>query len=226
MARSAFSIVSGGSLLLLVLLPLPALAQDTGPAPTTPTAPKTISRGVFDVTGGTSFGNTEAHLAFGAGVDWTLNSHVQVGGELGRFDNIIPKSLHNDVRDTAATLSPTDGAPVSFDTSVPAGYGMATVRVSRSVSPIVDAFADGGVGAAHVHSTLSASADGSDVTGQVLQTVTMPPAQTALYTTVGGGFSVHLGKRTAVDAGYRYGRISTTTAMNTNTLYGGIRFHW
>jgi opacity protein-like surface antigen len=184
------------------------------------------SRAVFDVNGGTSFGNTEAHLAFAAGVDWTLNPHLQVGGEFGRFDNIITKSLHDDVRDTAANLSPTDGAPVNFETSVPAGYGLGTVRVSHAVSPMVDAFADGGLGVAHVHSTLTASSGGSDVTGQVLETVAMPPAQTALYTAVGGGFSVHLGQRTAVDAGYRYGRIGTTTAMNTNTLYGGLRFKW
>ncbi len=115
---------------------------------------------------------------------------------------------------------------MTFDTSVPAGYGLGTVRVSRPVSAIVDAFADGGLGVARVHSNLTASADGTDVTGQVLQTVTMPPAQTALYTAVGGGFSVHLGQRTAVDAGYRYGRIATSTAMNTNTLYGGLRFKW
>jgi hypothetical protein len=183
-------------------------------------------RGVVDVAAGTSFGNTEANWTYGAGADFVLNSHVQVGGEFGRFQNIITKSLHNDVRDTAAALSPTVGAPVTFDTSVPAGYGLGTVRLSKSVSPMVDAFADGGLGVAHVHSNLAATAAGTDVSGQILETVTLPPAESGLYATLGGGFSIHFGQRTAVDAGYRYGRIAVTTPMNTNSLYGGLRVKW
>src|SRR5579862_5328790 len=92
-------------------------ASDTG---TTTMAP----RHVVEFDAGTAFGNTEAHLAYTGRVGVALGTHVQVSGEFGRFDNIVTKSLDNNLRDASATLSPTVGAPVLPTSAVSSNYGL------------------------------------------------------------------------------------------------------
>jgi hypothetical protein len=61
------------------------------------------------------------------------------------------------------------------------------------------------------------------VSAQILQSVTLASSETALMTSVGGGFSIRLNARATIDAGYRLGMINTTTTAYTNTIYGGWR---
>jgi opacity protein-like surface antigen len=219
----SFRLVLSFLFLILTVVASVASAQD-GPSPAAnDTTPAPVPRGVIDVDTGTAFGNTPAHLAYIGGAGITLGAHVDVTGEFGRLDNIITKTLRDDVRDTAQSLSATVGSPVTAAASTPADYGLARVRFSMKTSARMGLFADAGIGVARVNPQLSALAAGVDVSGQLLQTVTLEPSQTALVTTIGGGFSVRLSPRATIDAGYRLGRISLTTAAYTNTLYGGLR---
>jgi hypothetical protein len=205
-----------------------ALAQtpDAAPAPTTPPAVASEPPALVVVDAGTAFGNTEAHWAYAGGLGVALGPHVQIAAQVGRFDDIVPKALHNDIRDSAATLSGTLGAPVTPSSAIGATYGLADVRLARQMSPHLGVFLDAGAGIARVDPQFGATAAAGDVTGQVLATIKVPVAQTTVYAAIGGGFSIRLSRRATVDAGYRLGRIGTTQTLETNLLYGGWRLGW
>jgi opacity protein-like surface antigen len=208
-----------------------AQGSDGTQPPATPPSPTTgapTPRGVAEFSAGTAFGNTEAHLAFTGRIGVALGPHLQVAAEFGRFDNIVTKSLHDDVRDTSAILSGTYGAPVAPTSTVAADYGLGTVRLLRDLSPRVGVFLDAGVGVAMVRPQVAASADGVDLTSQVLSalTQTVPESENSISWVAGGGFTVRTVGRATVDAGYRFGRIGTSQALNTNTLYGGWTMRW
>ena len=205
-----------------------ALAQtpDAAPAPTTPPAVTTVPRAVVVVDVGTAFGNTEAHWAYAGGLGVTLGPHIQIAAQVGRFDNIVTKALHNDIRDSAATLSGTLAAPVTSSSAVGATYALADVRLAREMAPHLGVFVDAGAGIARVDPQFAATEAGGDVSGQVLERIRVPVAQTTFCASVGGGFSIRLSRRVTVDAGYRFGRIGTTQTLETNLLYGGWRLGW
>ena len=208
-----------------------AFAQDSPaqtPAPSDTNTAAIAPRGVVEFDAGTAFGNTEAHLAYTGRLGIALGAHVQVSAEIGRFDNIVPKSLRDNLRDASATLSPTVGAAVVPTSTVASNYGLGTVRLSHDVSPRVGVFVDAGAGVAMVRPQFSATAGGVDVTGLVVPTLTqpLPQSQNALSVVAGGGFSVRTVGRTTVDAAYRFGRIATSQPINTNTLYGGWTMRW
>jgi opacity protein-like surface antigen len=205
-----------------------ALAQtpDASPAPTGPPARTSLPRAVVSVDVGTAFGNTEAHWAYAGGLGLGLGPHVQISAQIGHFDNIVTKALHDDIRDSAATLSETLAAPVTPSSAVGASYGIAAVQVAHDMSPHLGVFIDAGVGLARVAPQFAATEAGSNVTGQVLEAIKVPVGQTTLCATVGGGFSIRLSHRVTVDAGYRFGRLGTSQTLETNLLYGGWRLGW
>jgi opacity protein-like surface antigen len=206
----------------------PAFAQtpDAAPVPTAPPAAAPLPRAVISIDAGTAFGNTEAHWAYAGGLGVALGTHLQISAQVGRFDNIVTKALHNDIRDSSATLSGTLGSPVTPSSAVGAAYGTADVRLAHEMSPHIGVFLDAGAGIARVDPQFAATEAGTNVTGQVLEAIKVPVAETTVCASVGGGFSIRLGPRATVDAGYRFGRIGTTEPIDTNLLYGGWRLGW
>ena len=201
-----------------------ASPQDQKAPPAPPPAP--APRLIVDLDTGTSFGNTLAHFTYMGGVGARLGSHIEVSAEVGRFDNIVTRSTHNLVRHTSAILSATDGTLVQSSAEEPAEYGLGDIRFSGECSQRIGLFVDGGVGVGHDHPELAVTAGGADVSAQILQAAPLGVARTAMFVTGGGGLTIRITRRATIDAGYRFGRLGSTSPSYTNTLYGGWTLGW
>jgi opacity protein-like surface antigen len=210
---------------LFLLCSTMAFAQARPPATPAPApAPAPAPKLYLDGLGGLTFSH-EAGGVFGGGVAVVLSKHVQVLGEVGRLTNVLPKS-------TAATLDTIAEAKVAngdtmfvFSAKMPGYYGLGGVRITAAKARNgLTPFAEGGLGVAHLRSDITANSAGVDMTDDFRAAVGLVPTQTKAMFTVGGGLSVTAGKRSAVDVGYRYGRIlADAAAIPTNRLYLALR---
>jgi len=209
---------------VVLLCARPALAQiASGSSSMSSThAPRLFVDGI----GGVTFSHEPGGL-WGAGVSIRASRHVQVLGEAGRLTNVLPKSMSDDLNSAAETLVANGGSPFIFTATMPATYGLGTVRITSTPTHSgLAPFVEGGAGFAHVTPNVSAQSAGLDATDTLLSSVTTPiiATQTKPMFTVGGGLSIQAGKRSAVDLGYRYGRILTDdVAVPTNRIYAGVR---
>jgi hypothetical protein len=220
-----------GLLLVAVLAAAPAAAQQTqgtgqqGTPPPGGTSSSASTPGKLTVIGtaGTTVGNTVASPTFAGGVGWTLSQHLEIVGQVGRTDNVLLKTLRDDVRTDAGLLSPVVGAPVMASSSESETYGRAAIRLYFKTSPHVGVYAEFGGCFSHVNGKLSASANGVDESGTLESEVAIPGSETKGMGTVDVGFSFRLNAQTYVDSGWRYERIASVTPLYTNGLYGAFR---
>jgi opacity protein-like surface antigen len=179
---------------------------------------------------GLTLGDTRMGATFSGtgGYAWSSH-HIQVAGEIGHLDNVLPMALQHNLQSAALTLSgtPDIGGPITFSAKLPATYGLGMVRVSGSTRHAVIPFVEGGAGAAHVNSNVTAEASGIDESSLLLESVTLPGAETKPLLALGGGVSFTVKKRASVDVGYRFGRILTTESpLDMNRLYGGFKYRF
>ena len=179
---------------------------------------------------GLTLGDTRMGATFSGtgGYAWSSH-HVQVAGEIGHLDNVLPLAVQHNLQGAALTLggTPEIGGPVTFSAALPATYGLGMVRVSGSTRHAIIPFVEGGAGAAHVSSNLSAEASGVDESGLLLESVALPAAETKPLLAIGGGVSFTVKKRASVDVGYRFGRILTTESpLDMNRMYGAFKYRF
>jgi opacity protein-like surface antigen len=155
---------------------------------------------------------------------------LQIFGEFGRMQNVLPSSVLEEVERASALVANPLGGKASSTASATATYGLLGVR--RNVIKVGDSqvFREVGAGAARVESELEALIRGSEtLQGDISHLVSVPftesSPQTKALATIGGGFGLDITQKIGVEMAYRYVRIFTDNpAINTGNIYGAIRF--
>ena len=166
--------------------------------------------------------------------------HLLVFGDVGQFHNLQPSDAQPAVDNTTAFLAQTQGVTVLGTPRVPAWYSVGGLRYEVPTQHRVLPYVIGGIGFTRLNPTAqftyssgtlpdgSTPSVGSDVTSQLVSAgdFTAPPASTAFMFTLGGGVEVPVTRRWAVDAGYRFSRVSAETPLNAQgaTFGFGYRF--
>jgi opacity protein-like surface antigen len=197
--------------LIVIVWATPALAQD---------APQPFVRGF----GGMTF-MTETAGIFGGSVGVRFTRHVDVFGEFGGLTNILPRSLQEDLDAAARAMGTFFGGPLTIDGRAPGIYGLGGLRLTHAAGSRMGLFAEGGAGVAHGVSDITARAGSTDVSREVTAALRIKQSETRLLLAVGGGVTLPLTDRLALDLGYRYMRIFTDDPrINTGTMSAGV--HW
>jgi opacity protein-like surface antigen len=206
---------------LLALSTAPAFAQERG----------LPERGYITGLGGFSaaLGNSTGNTLLEGGV--RVVPHVIVFGTLGHYSNL--KGDLQPLIDTAtASLSENQGLDLTGSASVPATYGLGGVRVEIPAGRRFAPYVLGGFGTARVDPSAqfiygggdmpdgSLPTVGSDVTSSITSAnlFTNPAPTNQRMMTFGGGVQIPVATHWAVDAGYRYGRIASSTTLNTSAV--------
>ena len=166
--------------------------------------------------------------------------HLLVFGDLGQFHNLQPSDLQPAVDNATALLADTQGVTVLSTARVPAWYSLGGVRYELPTQHRLSPYLLGGIGFARLTPTAQFTyssgtpADGStpvfgeDLTNQLVSSglYTAPSATTAFMFTLGGGLAIPVTDHWAVDAGYRFSRVSAATPLNAQgpTFGLGYRF--
>jgi opacity protein-like surface antigen len=164
--------------------------------------------------------------------------HLSVFGDVGRFHNLQPSDVQDDVNLTTQA-SADQGLTVIGTGRVPAVFTVGGLRYQATrgrVSPYVL----GGVGVAHLKPTArftyssgtlpdgSTPAVGDDVTTQLQSAFdfSLPMPTNAFMATVGGGVQVPVSRHWAVDADYRFARIAAETPLNAHGATFGVGYRF
>jgi hypothetical protein len=166
--------------------------------------------------------------------------HISVFGDFGQFHNLQPSDVQPVVDSTTAALSQTNGLNVIGTGRVPAWYSIGGVRLEVPTHSRVSPYALGGIGFARLTPTAqfiyssgtlpdgTTPSVGDDVTSQIETAgdFVTPAPSTSFMFTLGGGVEVPVARHWAVDAGYRFSRITADTPINTQgaTFGFGYRF--
>jgi opacity protein-like surface antigen len=203
-----------------------AFAQTTGIGSPSPSATPLSPRLSVDGIGGITFSHEPGGL-YAGGVTIRASQNVQILGEFGRLTNVLPTSTSDSLNATAASFVANGNSDFIYDAKQPTNYVLGSVRILSKPNAVgVMPFVEGGAGIAHVMSNITATSGGADMSDAFLAAVTpvIPATQTKPMFTVGGGLSIRAGSRSAVDVGYRYGRILTdNVSTTTNRVYAGVR---
>jgi opacity protein-like surface antigen len=184
---------------------------------------QTSDRGSVYVRGGVTFG-TETSSVVAGGAAFTVTPGIQVFGEVGRMQNVMPKSLKEDLDTITSMVTAYYGVPITLDVNVPAIYGLGGVRLVVPVSGRVHPYVEGGLGVASLSADIKAEVMGINISQEVEDEADLSN-ETKLMIAVGGGISADLTRSLQLDAGYRFTHINTDDpAVNTSALYGGLRF--
>ncbi len=201
---------SGLSLLTGVLLvsAMTSVAQaQTARAVPAADEPNMYAQALADAT----FGNLSSQL-YGAEVGVTVWPQIQVFVEGGRMNNVASSSFVTAAQLIAGSLSQTQ-SPVGFSAKQPVAFGDAGVRYLLPVTGTsLQPYVMGGFGIARVKQDARFTVSGSDVTGNLAQyNIVLGTDLSGSFTkpllVLGGGLTVPIWQRVAVDVHYRYGRI-------------------
>lgn len=173
--------------LAVALLPRLAFAQSQYDPPQGRPAG---SSGTLQGFGGFRVGDRSTKPSLGGNLAINLTSGVQVIGEMGRMNNMLPPIIGD-----ALSFTP-------VDLRVSAFYGEVGVRVVKSPHAIVSPYAEGTAGFARLRPEVSGFGEYDGVTNAVLRVLD----RTEPVAGIGGGVIIHAG-RLAVDLGYRYKRV-------------------
>jgi hypothetical protein len=166
---------------------------------------------------------------FWAGALGVKVTFIEIDGEVGRFQDILPKG----VLDAISQLQRQRGLPVQAIASVPATYAVGSIRLISPGGPIRP-FLSGGVGVARLEPQLDISVDGISL-GDVFGLTAFQP-QTKTMAMLAAGVRLDLG-RANIEGGYRYVVIFSHYRPNANfandsvltyvnCLYGAVGFRF
>jgi opacity protein-like surface antigen len=181
------------------------------------TSAQTVSRAYVQAVAGPTFG-TEASTVFAGGVGLRVGRSFQITGEIGRMQNVLPQSVQGEADALAAELQAETGSSVSVKARARALYGAGGVRWLVPARGQVHPYLGLTAGLAHVMPRVSATVDGVSLGVDVSdESMTKP------LVGVGGGVTVDMGSRVAVELGYHYNRIFTQDpAINTSRIVGAF----
>ena len=153
--------------------------------------------------GGYTFGNTTAATTFGGNLRTPLASGMEIVGEVGRLDDVMPSML--------GTLI--DFTPV--DVRLSAWYGEAGVRFMPPGHGPVTPYAEATAGFARMHTGV----DGAGAADPYVNTALRFLDRTEPLLGVGAGIAFTGGPVT-LDLGYRYKRILASDALQSLLVAG------
>jgi hypothetical protein len=180
-------------------------------------------RGFVRGLGGVTFGTAETSAIYGGGGGLAIGPGLQITGEFGRIEDVLPAELKDALALVSALLSLQLGLPVTFDATAPTYYGLAGVRYSVPRGRLRP-FAEAQGGLAHITFDVDATVAGIDVSRELEDEAGIASGDDFLLG-LGGGIVVMFTDRVGFEAGYRYGRIFTDDpAININAVYGAIHF--
>jgi opacity protein-like surface antigen len=177
--------------------------------------------------------------------DWLGEAGVRVApnlfvfGNLGQFHNLQPSQVQPAIDATTAMVSGS-GLTVTGSGRVPATYALGGVRMEIPTRSRFAPYVFGGFGWAHVAPTAtftytsgplpdnSTPAVGDDVTTQ-LETAGdfgVPASQNKPMYSLGGGIEIPVARHWAIDAGYRFSRISTDTPVHAQGMTFGFGYRF
>ncbi|MGE4053258.1 MAG: hypothetical protein AB7F99_00550 [Vicinamibacterales bacterium] len=160
--------------------------------------------GQFQGFGGFTFGDVATASTFGGSLAIPLGSHVQIIGEGGRMDDLMPSLI-----DTALDLTP-------WDLRLGAYYGEAGIRVIGSHRAAVRPYAEATAGMARLNARVAGFDGPVDV---ITNTALRFLDTTKPLLGVGGGVIVQ-GGPVFVDLGYRYKQVMAGDSLQA-LLTGG-----
>lgn len=183
-------------------------------------------------------GSTTADGLGEAGV--RVAPHLSVIGDVGRFRNLVPSEVQPAIDSTTTSLADTQGVTVLGTGTVTAWHAGGGVRYDVPTGHRVMPYVSGELGFARLmpkatftlsNGTLpdgTTPTIGTDITTQLVSAgdFTAPAASTAAMVTLGGGIEIPVARHLAVDAGYRYSRISTTTPVNAQGATFGVGYRF
>lgn len=157
--------------------------------------------------GGVTFGSTTSATTFGGSIAAGLTEHVQIIGEAGRLNDVMPSMVG-----TLIDLTPVDVRLSAF-------YGEAGVRFIGSTRSAVRPYAEATAGIAR----LSGRVDGlGGPAGPIVDTALRFMSRNEPLLGVGGGVMLQ-GGPVLVDFGYRYKKILAGDSLQ-GLLNGGRDF--
>lgn len=192
------------SLLLMLLVAVPAFAQQPAPAPRP-------LRGYLIGGGGASMGSTaQTAVTLSAEIAENMTRNIQVYMSAVYYENIMSDAATNQLALVGNTLTALTGTPWVFDGRDKGRSFTFGAKVLMPATPSVHPYVGGGFGALNVRRTISEQSRGN-ITNAYLASFGSPDAvidPTNTDTThpmgeVAGGVGAVI-KRAYVDVGYRY----------------------
>ena len=177
--------------LALLAIAAPVRAQD---------APGVL-QGIVAMTS-TNDRNPSFGVALGGRAGW-----MEITGEGGRMQNVVPKDLQNIVRQMQQAAGIND--PLAT-VRVPAYYGLVSLKVVPSRG-VIRPFVTAGGGLARLNPELRSGAVQVTLPG-----VFPPRKSTKALLAAGAGLRFGFGRNLAIDGGYRYSRIYSDYRVDTN----------
>ena len=187
------------------------------------------SRGFIGGMGGMTFGDAATSGVLGAQGGVRLGGGVFVIGEFVQFQNILPGGLQNQL-DLIARILELDGAgAMTLDGRLSGTTTLGGVRYlwrKARWSP----FAEGGAGASRLRLRVDATGGTSGLAEELENEFgedNPDLAATKPLIMIGGGITLRTAARWSVDGGYRFYRVfAGDPAINVNTAYGALKFHF
>jgi len=208
MRRVTFSV-----LVLALAAASPAMAQD-----------RAFVRAMVGATMGAGPG-----AVFGGTVGVKIAPTMQIFGEFGKMQNVLPNSVEDEIGVEAAYIANAEGGKHSSEASASAGYGLIGLRSNFMKIAGSQTFLEVGGGAAHVESDVHAVIRGSaSLQGDISDLVSVPFTEATPETKgmfmIGMGATLGVTRTTAVEFGVRYFHIATSgESINSGKVYGGFR---
>jgi outer membrane protein with beta-barrel domain len=182
-----------------------------------------------DGTAGNVFGEVGVRIA----------PNLFVVGDFGQFRNVQPAALQPAIDQAVGSLA-VDGLNVVGTPSEPAWYSLGGVRYQMPARGIVLPYVFGGVGFARLTPTAqftysngtgvlaTTPTEGQDVTGGIVSSgfFTQPAPENAFMFAIGGGVAIPVAPHLAVETGYRFSRIDSTSPINTQSLTFGLGYRF
>lgn len=168
-----------------------------------------------------SDGNSTGLFAGQAGV--RVFRHLFVFGEGGTLVNVLPSVQREELGVIGRIRTALDGA-APIDGRLTSWYGLGGARwqwMRTHWGP----YAEAGVGAAVLFTHVSGDTSSGDVRTELVG-IYPDDDTTQMMWIVGAGTTFWSHARWNVDAGYRYSRIQTTSAISVNSVHGAIRFRF
>jgi opacity protein-like surface antigen len=182
---------------------------------------------LLGATGSITF-ETSANSGMALSVGVSLSRTLTLTGEAGRLLNVLPASDRQTINAQAlAAGAAFNGSPVVAG-SLPATYGLVTIRARRPLTVGIRVYVEIGGGLAHLTNHYAARVGSADVSSNVLTTplLTSLPA-TAPMLAAGAGVTLAPDAEMSVDVGYRLLRVlASAEALTTGQVYGAVHFRF
>jgi opacity protein-like surface antigen len=161
-------------------------------------------RGYVGGLGGMTFG-TETDVLFGGEFGGNVSDNLQIYGGFGRLQNILPKSVQDDLDDASQALTFLTGLRWEFSAKAPAWYGTGGAKFMIPTRSQARPYLLGGAGFARVNTKIK-EVDFGDITNDLISEGYLDEGDvraTKLMVEFGGGVDIPV-SIIHLDLGYRF----------------------